>query len=169
MTEIWKPVEGYNGNYEISTTGLLMSNKFKSPRLLKSPVSGAGYRHLVLSKNNVHKTVLIHRLVAQAFLPNPENKPEINHINGVKTDNRLENLEWCTKSENSCHSLRTGLTKQIGETANNAKLNERQIRVILHIKQIGKMPSTKVGKIFGVKPYTIREIWNKKRWKQVTI
>lgn len=73
--------------------------------------NGRGYANITLIKNgNKFKTV-IHRLVAKAFIPNPENKPEVNHINGNKRDNRLDNLEWCTSSENRKHAFKIGLAK----------------------------------------------------------
>lgn len=94
-------------NYFISKDGIVFNknnNKYLKPR-----VSRLGYIRVILYSDNKPKDFSIHRLVAQAFIPNPDNKPCVNHINGVKNDNRVENLEWCTHSENSLHGYKTGL------------------------------------------------------------
>jgi len=96
-----KPIKNYDGLYSATEDGRIFShikNKFLS--------SGKnGYSNIRLRKTPFK----IHRLIAETFIPNPENKPCVNHKNGIKTDNRIENLEWCTYSENSYHALSTGL------------------------------------------------------------
>lgn len=115
---IWKPVVGYEGLYEISNTGLLkrLTRTFKLKNrnctyhgsIHKPAKTKLGYFMAKLSKNDVCKHVFIHRIVAEAFI-GPSNGLFINHKNGIKTDNRVENLEWCTKKENSIHAIQTGL------------------------------------------------------------
>jgi hypothetical protein len=109
--EIFKDIEGYDGLYQVSNLGRVKSfNKNKKGKLLTPTFNRKGYTMVHLS-GDVNKNITIHRLVAQAFLPNPENKPQVNHINGVKHDNRCENLEWNTPSENLLHAHRIGLAK----------------------------------------------------------
>lgn len=109
--EVWKDVVGYEGLYRVSNIGRVMSydkmvisgqgaKRFYPAALLSELKNTDGYRHNGFYKDNTCRSRMIHRLVALAFIPNPANKPQINHINGIKTDNRVENLEWCTRSEN---------------------------------------------------------------------
>ena len=101
QTEIYKDITGYEWLYQVSDMGNVYS--LVSSRVLK-PNLVLGYHQVGLSKNWVVKYYYVHRLVALTFLPNPEAKREVNHIDGVKTNNSLSNLEWCTRSENLVHS-----------------------------------------------------------------
>lgn len=116
--EQWRDIEGYEGLYQISNYGNVLSVVFGSKnhprlkqesRLLRLAASSSGYYHVQLYKNGVPSTRLVHKLVASAFISNPEKKPEVNHKDGDKSNNRVENLEWVTKSENLKHAALTGL------------------------------------------------------------
>lgn len=113
--EIWKPVPGYEGYYQVSSLGRVKRIKggkgTVSGSILKNSITNCGYFNVGLSVNSKLKIVGVHRLVAEAFIPNPDNKPEVNHINGDKQDNRIVNLEWSTRSENIQHAWMTGLIK----------------------------------------------------------
>lgn len=115
MEEEWKDIEGYEGRYQISNLGNVMSLLGLSPRLLKLRTGGRGYSYnrmrVLLYKGGKGKTKKIHRLVAEHFIPNPTNSPEVNHIDGNLRNNRVENLQWCTRSENELHARRTGIKK----------------------------------------------------------
>lgn len=99
----WKVIKNYP-NYEVSIFGDVRN--IKTGRILKLQNHNVGYKSVMLGAKN-SKTV--HRLVAETFIPNPENLPTVNHINGDKTDNRVENLEWCTHKNNSLHAVRNDL------------------------------------------------------------
>lgn len=121
--EIWKDIVGYEDYYQVSNKGRVMSKdrriKSCSPNgriikgILRKPLIVRGYMSINLQDKKGGKSTRngIHVFVAQAFLPNPNNKLEVNHINGVKSDNRVENLEWCTRQENVRHAIDTGLHK----------------------------------------------------------
>lgn len=108
----FEDVIGYDGKYKISKTGELISYKNSNQGvLLKKHKNNSGYLYVILSKNGVSKWCAIHRLVAETFIPNEQNKPTVNHKNGIKTDNRVENLEWATYQEQLKHSLDYKLRK----------------------------------------------------------
>ena len=106
--EIWKDIKGYEGLYQISNFGnvkRIQSNKYIKPHNEK------GYIRVALCKNNKVKHLYLHRLIATAFIPNPENKSDVNHKDGNKMNNKINNLEWTTRKENMNHAKDTGLWK----------------------------------------------------------
>lgn len=119
--EIWKPVPGYEGSYEVSNLGRVRSvsrytptwsgKVFKKGTIKKQKEDKDGYFKVWLSKNSKKKPFFVHRLVATAFLDNPDNLPVVNHKDGNKKNNTVENLEWCTLSENTKHAFKIGLIK----------------------------------------------------------
>lgn len=115
MQEIWKDIPGYEGKYQISNLGNVLSLHFKrsstNSQLLKPRIDHNGYSRVYLRKPGERKVFFIHRLVAIAFIPNPQNKPFVNHINSNRSDNRAENLEWCTQQENIKHGYLYGNVK----------------------------------------------------------
>ena len=132
-TETWKPVPNNDG-FEASTLGRIRRTTRTRTRITMNPTCGAmtshGYMSVYLrgGRDNEVKGY-VHRLVAFAFIPNPENKPEINHKNGIRNDNRVENLEWVTGLENKLHRSRV-LGLEIGEKHHAAKLTNADIPVI---------------------------------------
>lgn len=123
--EIWKDIPSFEGFYQASDMGRIRSVDriitYKDGRkglykgqIIKQRIGKVGYLMLSVSVGSKIKTFTVHRLIALAFIPNPENKPEVNHKNGKYIDNKLENLEWVTPKENTQHAIRTGLINNRG-------------------------------------------------------
>ena len=124
MEEVWKDIKGYEGMYQVSNLGRVRSlnriitNKNKKyeikGKIISNSTSKLGYKKVTLQSNGERKTFQVHRLVAQTFINNPNDKPQVNHIDGDKANNQVHNLEWVTSSENITHAFAIGL-KQITE------------------------------------------------------
>ena len=99
--EIWKDIEGYEGLYQVSNTGKVKSFRGNKEKILKATVMPHNYRRVQLSKDGKNRGFFVHRLVAKAFIPNPDNLPIINHKDEDPSNNNMENLEWCTYKYNS--------------------------------------------------------------------
>ena len=159
--EIWKQVKGYEDNYICSSKGQVKS--IKRNKVLKQNKSPM-YYSVDLCKNGEIKRHLIHRIIAMSFHENPQNKPQVNHINGNKLDNRSENLEWVTRSENQLHSIRIGLRHTRGENNSQSKLNSN---TVLEIFNSNKTLSELALK-YNVSKSTICDIKRGYSWTHIT-
>lgn len=144
MKEQWKSIEGTDGAYEVSNTGKIRSNNYLGhgrQKELSLSKDHKGYMRVRIYIDGKRPTIKVHRAVAKAFIPNPENKPEVNHKDGNKENNRVDNLEWSTSCENTTHAYDTGLKektrewcRQMGSTVGRAALaksrEERKTPVI---------------------------------------
>ena len=133
--EEWRSVVGFEGKYEVSNLGRVRSlmcqkGKRKHPWYMKGKIDRYGYPVVCLRRNGKNKHIPVHRLVATAFIPNPEGKETVNHRNGLKTDNRTFNLEWATQSEQECHKYRVLGQKSAGFSKKYMDEHKRRVRCI---------------------------------------
>ncbi len=139
--EEWRVYYGYNDRYEVSNLGRVKAHPFRRGSktiILKGKIDKFGYRKVDFSINRKFKTLFVHQLVGILFIENPESKPFINHINGVKTDNRVVNLEWCTCKENINHAVQSGLWSRKTITTSDTADTIRDMRNSLSIREISK-------------------------------
>lgn len=164
--EIWKEIIGYEGLYLISNLGRVRSLRKNGDFFLRCSPNSYGYPTACLSKDGGYKQVKVHSLLAKHFIPNPENKPQVNHKNGIKGDNSLENLEWVTHKENLNHAFDLNLSAY-GERSYKAKLTNEDV---LQIAKLSGCRSVAIllGRIYGVSYITIEKIWAGLTWKRVT-
>lgn len=165
MKEIWKP---YIYTYEISNLGRLRNAK--TNKILKANKVGRGYLGICVSlgSRNNYKMIRIHRAVAESFIPNPNNLPQVNHIDGNKLNNRVDNLEWCDSKYNTIHAISLGLKTFLKREDNpHSKLTEKDVDFILkYYKPRDPNYGTRgLARKFGVHHETIRRVLNKKTWK----
>jgi len=143
-----------------------LGNVYNKTKKLK-PQPRSGYLKVSLCNKGIISQMYIHRLIAITLIPNPNNLPEVNHINGIKTDNRFENLEWCSRKENAKHSYDNKLQKpQKGSSHGNSKLTEKDVLEIRYKKSTGHSLS-ELSKEYSLAISTTSQIINKKRWKHI--
>lgn len=164
MKEIFKPIPGYEHGYEVSNLGRVKSLKRGKEKLLKPGLISGGYYHVILFKDGKGKTHKVHRLVMLAFIG--ESDLDVNHINGIKTDNRLENLEYCTASENTQHAYDTGLKTGLkGERNPSSKLTKACVERIKYGHQ--GMTQQAIAKIYDIDRSLVGYIRQGKLWSHI--
>lgn len=177
--EVWRDIEGYGGKYQISNLARIKS--FHKRYGVKCPITGqyskimkpmlnqAGYPYVHLyTPEGKKKVQIIHRLVAIYFIPNPQNFPVVNHIDGDKLNMSITNLEWCTQCENVRHAFRTGLMgSRVGVNNKNGKLTESQVLEIRSKR--GIIPQRKLAKIYQVSYGAISKIMSGRNWNHLLI
>lgn len=159
--ETYKDIKGYEGLYQVSNLGNVKSLR---RNIIKKPsINSRGYISINLSVNKVIKSMTIHRLVALHFISNPENKREVNHKNGIKTDNKVENLEWTTSSENVQHGYDSGLIIRFGKKGADNPRSRPIFQLTLSGEFVAKFASAKeAARILGAYQGNISQCCNGK-------
>lgn len=179
MIILRKDISGYSG-YEVDSAGYVISKErmispkngsapYKLPeRILKTTLIGKGYMCVCLRRNGKSDHLYVHRLVAESFIPNPNGYKVVNHIDGDKLNNSVDNLEWCSYAENNQHAYDTGLHGR-GSKHYRSKLSEDDVIKIKHLYFIDKVSIPDICKMFDyVHRASIHDILKGKTWKHIT-
>lgn len=172
--EVWVNLPGFEDYYEISTKGQIKRKSkqrkrgFYKEKILPLRKSSYGYYEVVFHIDNKRYKFLLHRLLAMTFIPNPENKPEVNHKNGIRTDFNLENLEWCTRQENQKHKNEILKSHNKGERHPLAKLKESDIYDIHELYKKG-WSMAELSRKYNVLDTTIFKIVKGITWAHLKI
>ena len=166
--EIWAWISGYENFYKISTKGRIKSFYKNKETILKQNIVGYGYLRVHLCKNKQAKDLYIHRLVAETFIPNPENLPEVDHWDGNKLNNCVENLRWVTSSENKQAAIKNGSTK-IGTKNRLSKLTADDVRYIRskYIPYDKEYGANALARKFNVSLACIQHVINRVSYRDV--
>lgn len=177
VLEQWRDIGGYEGSYQISDLGrvkslsrIIWNGQPKLPRRLRERIlrpikSNTGYLNVKLCSGGFTSTMQIHQIVAATFIPNPNNKSQVNHRNGVKTDNRATNLEWHSALENTNHARSVLGYDNSKELNGQAKLTQDQILQIRHMYMTGEYLQREIGEIFGIHQAHVSRIILGKLWR----
>ena len=165
--EIWVDISDYEEHYQISNFGRTKSFFRGKAKILKPFIDKDGYLSIALSKDGRVRKFKVHRLVAEAFIPNPESKPTVNHRDGNKMNNHVDNLEWNTDRENNLHAIKTGL-RQYQRNDNRALTDEQAAWCRkVHIPFDSEFGSTALAKKFGISQPGMNAILHGKTYKDV--
>ncbi len=161
-----KDIPNYESLYFATIDGKIFSYPKKTRKGIREivPHKGSNYNLIDLCKDGKIKKYLIHRLIAETFIPNPDNKPQVNHIDGNKRNNRVDNLEWCTASENQKHSISIGLRTCKGEKNSQSKINAEVALSIFKDKRQYK----EISKQYNVSIPTVSDIKRGYSWTHIT-
>jgi len=166
VPEQWRVVKGTNGLYEVSNQGRVCSRFGKGRRILTPGPPSAEYPSVAVGISGARRRRSVHRLVAAAFIPNPESKPQVNHLDGCKWNNHVGNLEWATAGENSRHAIRTGLTRpRRGEAAGTAVLTRKDVETIRNMAKTDGAQT--IARRFNVSRGCVNDILRGRRWKHL--
>lgn len=182
MIEKWKDILGYENMYQVSNFGRVRSldrvlirndgRKYKYVgKLLKVNICKTNGSYLVHLYNNTEGRIAfyVHRLVALSFIPNTENKPEVNHIDGNRNNNHVSNLEWTTRQENMDHGFRTGLINNTGINHGNNIYTDNQIKDVKLLLKNTEMTQKEIAEVTGVKKGTVEAIAQGKQWRHINV
>lgn len=177
----WRPIAGFEGCYAVSSFGVIQSLpreevvkssrtgghvRCRSGRIMKTRVGLNGREFVALRKGSNVRMSQVHRLVAEAFIPNPEDKPEVNHKDGNPLNNHVDNLEWCTRRENIQHAIENGLTLR-GQKVGTSKLVESDV-IVISLRLLSGETQTSIAKDFNVSNHAIHKIACGDNWSWLT-
>jgi len=161
-----KKIKEYD-NYFASRKGEIYSDKNGELFKLKPYLINTGYAIVSIRNDEGQITKTVHRIIAETFIPNPNNKKQVNHINCDKEDNRVENLEWVTCSENHKHAFNNGIKTQAGINNSRCRLTENEVLEIRNAYRLGCFTQTEIAEAYNVSSVNISAIITRRSWKHI--